>query len=207
MRSFIQTLAVVVASAVPFTVSRADDKPAPKTELSDPVTRLFFQDHKTGSLMWADVREGSDKKLHLDTPAVVDGFPKLDAKQKLVQMRESSSLLCVGVRDDNDGGTQGGWVLVQTGAGYADHGDHGHWTYKKPPAVLDTRLDKEQGNPAHLYLYGGKFFVARHPAVHHRRWRAHDPGGGGRHGGVRVLDRRRRTEHGTGGRDLDRRQR
>jgi hypothetical protein len=150
----------VLFAAVFASAALAADKPAAKVELSDPITRLFFQDHKTGSLLWADVREGTDKKPYLDTPAAVAGFPKLDARQKLVQMRESGSLLCVGVRDDNDGGTESGWVLIQTGAGYADHGDHGHWTYKKAPAVVDKRLDKEQGNPAHLYLYGGKFFVA-----------------------------------------------
>nr|MCU0704533.1 hypothetical protein [Fimbriiglobus sp.] len=66
----------------------------------------------------------------------------------------------VGVRDDNDGGTQSGWVAIQSGVGYADHGDHGHWSFKKKPAVIDSRLDKEQGNPAHVYLYAGKFFVA-----------------------------------------------
>jgi hypothetical protein len=148
-------IATVFASA-----ALAADKPAAKVELSEPITRLFYQEHKSGSLMWADVREGTDKKVYLDTPAAVAGFPKLDAKQKLVQMRESGSLLCVGVRDDNDGGTASGWVLIQTGAGYADHGDHGHWTYKKEPAVVDKRLDKEQGNPAHLYLYGGRFFIA-----------------------------------------------
>ncbi len=152
---FVASFALLLSSYAP-----AADKPPAKVELSEPITRLFLQDHKTGSLLWADVRAGGDKKLHLDTPAAVDGFPKLDAKQKLVQMRESGSLLCVGIRDDNDGGTESGWVLIQTGAGYADHGEHGHWSFKKKPAVADKRLDKEQGNPAHVYLYGGKFFVA-----------------------------------------------
>lgn len=77
---------------------------------------------------------------------------KLDpAKQKLVQMREAGSLVCVGVRDDEEGAFESGRVLVQSGVGYADHGDHGHWSYKKKPAVLDSRLGEDQGNPAHLY--------------------------------------------------------
>jgi DNA-binding beta-propeller fold protein YncE len=139
----------------------ADDKAPAQAKPPEPVARLFVQDLKTGTLRWADVREGEGNKLTLDPLADVDAFPKLDpAKQKLVQMRESGSVVCVGVRDDADGGTQSGWVVVQTGVGYADHGDHGHWSYKKKPAVLDSKLDKEQGNPAHLYLYGGKFFVA-----------------------------------------------
>ena len=68
--------------------------------------------------------------------------------------------MCVGVRDDEEGALESGWVLVQSGVGYADHGDHGHWSYKKKPEVVDSRLDKKQGNPAHLYLYDGRFFVA-----------------------------------------------
>lgn len=145
----------LVLLTLALTPALADDKPAA------PVARVFFQDHKTATLRWADVRPGKEGKLAIDPVAEVDGFPKLDAgKQKLVQMRECGSVLCVGVRDDNDGGTESGWVLVQTGAGYADHGDHGHWAYKKKPAVIDSRLDKGQGNPAHLYLYAGKFFVA-----------------------------------------------
>lgn len=138
-------------------VAVGDDKPAPKAA---PLTRLFVQDVKTASLRWADLRVASGK-LALDPPADVTGFPKLiPARQKLVQMRESGSLVCVGVRDDADGAFGSGWVLVQTGVGYADHGDHGHWSYKKPPEVVDSRLDTKQGNPAHLYLYGGRFFLA-----------------------------------------------
>jgi len=97
---------------------------------SEPITRLFVQDMKTCSVKWADVRVAGGK-VALDPLADVTGFKKLDpAKQKLVQMRESGSLVCVGVRDDADGVFESGWVLVQSGVGYADHGDHGHWSYK-----------------------------------------------------------------------------
>lgn len=143
--------AVVLCAAV-----AADDKASPK-----PITRLFVQDLKTCSLKWADVTVGGDKKLVLGPLADVAGFKKFDlAKQKLVQMRESGSLVCVGVRDDADGALESGWVLIQSGVGYGDHGDHGHWTYKKSPAVVDSRLDTKQGNPAHLYRYDGWFYVA-----------------------------------------------
>jgi len=136
--------------------------PSPAAPASGaPVARLFVQDLKSCSLKWADVRVGPGGKLALAALAAVPGFPKLDpARQKLVQMRESGSLLCVGVRDDDGGKLGSGWVLVQTGVGYADHGDHGHWSYKKQPAVADSRVGPDQGNPAHVYLYGGKFFVA-----------------------------------------------
>lgn len=126
-----------------------------------PVARLFFQDHDARALKWADVTEAKDGKLSLGAVADVAGFPKLDAKkQSLVQMRECKGRLLVGVRDDDEGGFASGWVMVATGAKYADHGDHGHWSYKKPPQVIASKLDKEQGNPAHLYLYDDHFYLA-----------------------------------------------
>jgi hypothetical protein len=122
---------------------------------------LFFQDHKTCSLRWADIRLDDKGQFSLDVAADVDGWKKLNAdKQKLVQMRESNGLLMVGVRDEDEGGFESGWVLLHTGVGYTDHGDHGHWRFKKKPEVWDSRLDKQQGNPAHLYLYDGCFFLA-----------------------------------------------
>lgn len=145
------TAALLCAAAL------ADDKAKPP----EPITRLFVQDMKTCSLKWADVTVGADKKPALGPLAEVPGFNKLDpARQKLVQMRESGSLVCVGVRDDADGAFESGWVLIQSGVGYQDHGDHGHWTYKKAPAVIDSRLDSKQGNPAHLYKYDGWFYLA-----------------------------------------------
>ena len=69
-------------------------------------------------------------------------------------------MIGVGVRDDANGTHESGWVLVQSGVGYIDHGDHGHWTFKDKPSVWDSRLDPKQGNPAHLYLYDGRFFLA-----------------------------------------------
>ena len=138
--------------------------PAPaqaKKPAKRPLTRLFLQDEKSTTLKWLDVRQAADGKLSLSPLVSIEGFPKLDpAKQKLVQMRESNGLLVVGVRDNNDGKDQSGWVLVRTGVGYTDHGDHGHWDFKKKPVVIDSRLDDKQGNPAHVYVYDGKFYLA-----------------------------------------------
>ncbi len=64
------------------------------------------------------------------------------------------------MRDDDDGAFESGWVLVKSGVICNDHGDHCHWTFKKQPTVIDSRLDKNQGNPWHLYLYDGRFFLA-----------------------------------------------
>ncbi|QEL15106.1 YncE family protein [Limnoglobus roseus] len=137
------------------------DEKSKKGKAPRPFARLFIQDLKTSSLKWADVRVGEKAEFTLDPLAAVDGFKALDAaKQKLVQMEESGGLVCAGVRDDADGTFESGWVLVRSGVGYIDHGDHGHWTFKKKPAVADSRLDTKQGNPAHLYQYDGRFFLA-----------------------------------------------
>lgn len=129
---------------------------------ADPtLTRLVFQDHAARVLRWADVRLPAKDKFAIGPITEVAGFPKLDPKkQTLVQMRESKGLVLVGVRDNDDGAHQSGWVLLHAGATYADHGDHGHWRYKRKPEVWDQRLDAKQGNPAHLYLYDGRFFLA-----------------------------------------------
>jgi hypothetical protein len=168
MNRLLCTLALAALGLV--AVGRAGDAPpakpqaqpaTPKAKPATPITRLFFQDLASCSLKWADVTVGPNKALVLGPIAGVNGFKKLDpAKQKLVQMREFGSLLCVGVRDNEDGAFESGWVLVQTGVGYADHGDHGHWYYKKTLEVVDSRLDTQQGNPAHMYLYDGRFFIA-----------------------------------------------
>jgi hypothetical protein len=134
---------------------------ATRAESGEPLTRLVFQDLKASSLRWADVLAGGKGALTLGEVGEVAGFPKLDAKrQKLVQMQEHNGLVLVGVRDTEDGAYQSGWVLLHTGVGYADHGDHGHWSYKKKPEVWDSRLDASQGNPAHVYVYDGCFYVA-----------------------------------------------
>lgn len=140
---------------------KAPDEHSQKARALRPFTRLFVQDLKTSAVKWADVRGDEKDQFTLNPLAAVDGFKELaPARQKLVQMRESGGLVCVGVRDDAGGAFESGWVLFRSGVGYTDHGDHGHWAFRKKPRVVDSRLDTKQGNPAHLYLYGGRFFVA-----------------------------------------------
>lgn len=141
--------------------AKADEQKPKKAKTPRPFARLFVQDLKTSSVKWADVMVGEKDEFSVGSFAAVEGFKELDpAKQKLVQMKESGGLVCVGVRDDEDGAFESGWVLVRSGVGYIDHGDHGHWTFKKKPSVTDSRRDKQQGNPAHLYQYDGRFFLA-----------------------------------------------
>jgi len=127
-----------------------------------PFARLFIQDLDNCTLRWATVRyDDKTNQWSCDAWSSVTGFPQLDAKrQKLVQMDVIDHLLLVGVRDDADGTFQSGWVLVDTGVRYIDHGDHGHWNFRRTPEVWDQRLDDQQGNPAHLYVYNNKFFLA-----------------------------------------------
>jgi len=129
--------------------------PAPKI-----VTRLFFQDDQAGTIRWADLKLNRGE-LSLSDVQEIPGFPKLDGEQqRLVQMEAAEGFLLVGVRDDNDGETGSGWVLMETGVKQEEHGDHSHWLYQKAPCVLASVIDTKQGNPAHLYCYDNVFFLA-----------------------------------------------
>jgi hypothetical protein len=133
----------------------------PFANAGGPVARIFFQDHDARQVKWADVMEAKDGSVTLGPVALMPGFPKLDAeKQTLVQMRECKGRIAVGVRDNDEGKISSGWILAVTGTKHSDHGDHGHWSYKKPPQVLASKLDTEQGNPAHVYLYDNNFYLA-----------------------------------------------
>ena len=139
--------------------SHSQSKAAKSTSRKRTVCRLFFQDRATQTVKWADVRKS--KTLRLETPIVIDGFPELDAKaQNLVQMEQSLGTLLVGVRDQEGGQDQSGWVFMDSGVKEESHGNHSHWYYKKQPKVIESRLDTAQGNPAHLYSYQGVFYLA-----------------------------------------------
>lgn len=123
------------------------------------LTRLFFQDDDQKTLKWADLRSGEPPQLGAAT--IVSGFPQLNSeRQTLVQMEAAAGMILVGVRDDEDGKFQSGWILIDTGVEKEEHGDHTHWTYPRSPAVLAHVLDQQQGNPAHLYQYEEIFYVA-----------------------------------------------
>ncbi|HTN03589.1 MAG TPA: hypothetical protein VL132_16985, partial [Planctomycetaceae bacterium] len=127
---------------------------------SEPIlTRVLFQDDDTRTLKWADLRAGEPPTLGPVQP--VEGFPKLDSeRQTLVQMEAAQGYVLVGVRDDDSGNFQSGWVLIETGVVEEEHGDHSHWTYPRPPQVRASVLNDKQGNPAHLYCYDNVFYLA-----------------------------------------------
>lgn len=124
------------------------------------LTRVFFQDDDSHSLKWADLRSNGSE-YQLTAPAVVADFPKLDAEQQgLVQMESARGFLLVGVRDQEGGEFGSGWVLIDSGIDEEEHGDHSHWTYPRSPQVRASLIDKQQGNPAHLYCYDQVFYLA-----------------------------------------------
>jgi hypothetical protein len=146
--------AIIVLSNLGLSATHAAGPKPPKI-----LTRLVWQDDDAKVLRTADLLDGD--ALQLGPVANISGFPKLDAKrQTLVQMEAARGMVLVGVRDDDDGKFQSGWVLVDSGVEEEEHGDHSHWHYPKSPRVRASVLDDKQGNPAHLYCYDESFFVA-----------------------------------------------
>lgn len=148
-------LVLALISTLPGTI-RAQAKGS--TEI---LTRLFFQDQEACALRWADVVLDAKRQPTLGTVNEVAGAKKLDPqRQNLTQMQLCQGTILIGVRDKEDGTFESGWFLVHTGVEYEEHGDHGHWRYHGKPAIWDARLNAEQGNPAHIYVYGQAFYVA-----------------------------------------------
>lgn len=148
------SLLVIMQATVSF--AQATSSTAPQGRRAG---RVFFQDDQTRSLKWADLYVG--KGTTLGPVSEVKGFPKLDpSNQMLVQMESSESFLLVGVRDEEEGQFQSGWILIDSGVRKEEHGDHFHWQYNLEPKVRSVVLDKQQGNPAHVYCYEGVFYVA-----------------------------------------------
>jgi hypothetical protein len=159
MRYFRASFATHAVVAVVFATALGAVAAEPATATKRAVTRVFIQNPETLTLMWADLMAQEPPAFTQPTP--VEGFPKLDPeRQSLVQMATSSGKIMVGVRDDEDGEFQSGWVLIDSGVEEEDHGDHSHWYYNQPPRVIASRLDQSQGNPAHLYCYDGVFYLA-----------------------------------------------
>jgi hypothetical protein len=122
-------------------------------------TRLFWQDDASAKLRWGDLRVQAGRwELQ---PQELAGFPQLDKEnQGMVQMQSSDGVVLVGVRDHADGAFGSGWIAVESGVVEEPHGDHSHWKYNVVPRVLRQAIDADQGNPAHVYLYGKQFVLA-----------------------------------------------
>lgn len=122
------------------------------------MTRLFWQDMDSNSIRWSNLQKGTDWTVK---PADVAAFPKLDKEQcSLVQMEEADGMLLTGVHDEEDGSIKSGWVAINSGVEQEPHGDHFHWRFNADPKVKTSKLDTAQGNPAHVYLYDNRFYLA-----------------------------------------------
>ncbi|MCA9090886.1 MAG: hypothetical protein KDA90_19870 [Planctomycetaceae bacterium] len=146
--------ALLMMSAFDFTA------PLEGASRPEPMSRIIWQDRDQKTLLWGElVKVGSG--LILRQGGTVQGFPKLDKiRHELVQMERIGSVLLVGVRDDDDGQFLSGWVAIDLGVDEVPHGDHSDFTYRNPPKVIASMLDKSQGNPAHLYVYNDAFYLA-----------------------------------------------
>lgn len=123
------------------------------------VARVFWQDDSGATVRWGDLKKSAGAWSIQE--ASVDGFPLLDnAEQNLVQMQADHGLIVVGVHDHADGTMGSGWIAIESGAVEESHGDHSHWRFKDLPSVLESRVDADQGNPAHVYRYGSSIVLA-----------------------------------------------
>ncbi len=123
------------------------------------VARLFWQDDSGATVRWGDLKKSADGwSIQAES---IEGFPMLDiAEQNLVQMQSDAGLIVVGVHDHADGTIGSGWVAIESGAVEESHGDHSHWRLEHSPSVLQSRIDANQGNPAHVYRYGASIVLA-----------------------------------------------
>jgi YVTN family beta-propeller protein len=123
------------------------------------ITRLFWQDRNDGIVYVGDLaRQGNGYQV---AKSKVENFPSLSPSvNDLVQMEIANGRLFVGVRDHSDGKENSGWIEINTGVEEEQHGDHSHWHYPAKAKVHSATLDKEQGNPAHMYQYGNCIYIA-----------------------------------------------
>lgn len=131
------------------------------------VTRIVWQDRASGSLFWGEVFRAQNQKWTI-TAAPLPGFPKLTAgQQDFAQMEQHDGWIVAGVRGrKSETGEVGanGWVAIDSGVRAVPHGNHSDWTYPRLPSVRTANLSAEGGNPAHLYVCDGRFFLANDSA-------------------------------------------
>ncbi len=139
----VRLAALVGAAWLPVLVAPAGENAAS----SQQTVRLVWQDGEKNALQWGEwALAGSEPNFELR--GEMQGLPELDAeRQYFVQMEQTDNVLLAGVRDNDGGKFQSGWVAIDLA------GSH-------PPRFLEAVLDAEQGNPAHLYVYDGQFYLA-----------------------------------------------
>lgn len=140
-------------------VAQAQNVNAKEASKPKTLVRLFWQDMDTPCLKWGDLTlENAAWEL---PPHTLEQFPKLDPEtQNLVQMESVHQNLIVGIHDNDHGKIGSGWVAISSGVEIEEHGDHVHARFDRPPQISQSTVDTDQGNPAHVYRYGDKVFIA-----------------------------------------------
>jgi len=152
----IASLVFAILSSVVARSQNADDSPKPSART---IARIFWQELETQSLRWGDLQRIGNA-WHLDSNTI-EGFPALDPEsQSLVQMEALDDMLVTGIHDVERGTIGSGWAAVRSGVSLEEHGDHAHAHFHDTPRLFAKRIDQDQGNPAHLYRYGGKIYLA-----------------------------------------------
>jgi hypothetical protein len=154
------------------------------------IARLVWQDTAEQTLRWGDLqRTGNEWKL---AAANVEGVPKLDPEtQNYVQMEPIANALIAGIHDSEKGSIGSGWIALDSGVELEAHGDHFHPKFTKLPKVVHTQVNQEQGNPAHVYGYNNRIYIANDakngftivtpPKASNGAWKSEFFSGGGNH--------------------------
>lgn len=168
----------------------AQQKEPASSEKTRTIARLVWQDTAEQTLRWGDLqRTGNEWKL---SSAVVEGSPKLDPEtQNYVQMEQIENALVAGIHDSDRGAIGSGWIAVDAGVELEAHGDHFHAKYARTPKVVRSQVDQEQGNPAHVYRYNDRMYIANDakngftvvtpPKAANAAWKSEFFSGGGNH--------------------------
>jgi hypothetical protein len=179
--------AIVVGLSMPLLAQQTKEQPTGKTRT---LARLVWQDKESQTLRWGDLQR-TDNEWKL-VASDVPGVPKLDTEtQSYVQMEPFETSLIAGIHDDDKGTIGSGWIALDLGIEMEAHGDHFHARFVRQPKVVHTQLDTNQGNPAHVYRYGNRIFIANDakngftvvapPMASSTKWNATFHSGGGNH--------------------------
>jgi hypothetical protein len=140
--------------------------PSATPSYGERVARIVWQDRASRSLWWGEVFRSQKWTI---TAAPLPGFPKLDPeRQDFSQLEQASGIIVTGVRSKRiqDGPpADSGWIAVDSGVRAVPHGNHSDWTYPRLPSIRATKLSPEGGNPAHLYTYDSRFYLANDAAA------------------------------------------
>lgn len=168
----------------------AQQKEPASSEKTRTIARLVWQDTADQTLRWGDLqRIGNEWRLNALT---VDSIPKLDGEtQNYVQMESIGNALVAGIHDSDRGAIGSGWIAVDAGVELEAHGDHFHAKYTRTPKVFRSQVDQEQGNPAHVYRYSDRIYIANDakngftvvtpPKAANSPWKSEFFSGGGNH--------------------------